>query len=338
MKVTLKQVKESDIPQAVGISACDTARFVPLLNQAIQRLTMSGECWWNCIHTYRIAVTDGLITWPREIATIESIAKCGLPIQSRSQWFSYVSAGYGLRDKNAYCDTRYDNCKWDSQAFDRGSSPLFRDVIPTGNDKSIKLYADIAENGTDYVWIFGTDADGNVLRTNTSGNEWVDGIRVLTPTNPAVPSVFPGTVATITAVNKPQTRGALRLYEYDTVLATQREIAVYQADETNPSYRRTFVGGLCENGDTTVQVLAKREFAPVINDEDNLLLGSIPAIKQMMLAVRKQDQGLFQDAQAYEAKAFEILDREAQHYLGNTSAPLQFQSDIWGGGVMPALF
>lgn len=338
MKITLADIKNSDIPQAVGIAACDTNRFVPLVNQSIQRLTMSGEVWWGLIYTYRIAVTDGLITWPREIATIETIATCGIPMPTRSEWFSFVSAGYGLRDTNAYCDDRHANCKWDRQAFDRGMSPLFSDVVSTGNPKQIKLYSDIAENGTDYVWIFGTDSDGNVLRTNTSGTEWVDGIRALTPTNPAVPVVFPDTVATITGVVKPLTRGPLRLYEYDTVLATQRAIAIYQADETCPSYRRTFVGALCTDEDTTVTVMAKREFAPVINDQDILLLGSFPAIKMMMLSVRKQDQGLFQDAAAFEMKAFEILDREAQHYLGNTSSPLQFQSAIWGGGVMQPLY
>lgn len=337
MKVTLAQLKASDVSQAIGIGTCDS-RFLPLVNQAIQLLVQGPGIWWNCIYNYRIAVTDGLITWPREIATIETIASCGVPMQPRSEWFSFVSAGYGLRDTNAYCDDSHDECRWDRQAFDRGMSPVFSDVVSTGNPKQIKLYSDIAENGTDYVWIFGTDSDGNVLRTNTAGTTWVDGIRALTPTNPAVPVVFPDTVATITGVVKPITRGPLRFYEYDTVLATQRSIAIYQADETCPSYRRTFVGDLCEDEDTTVTVMAKREFAPVINDNDILLLGSIPAIKMMMLAVRKQDQGLFADAAAYEAKAFEILDREAQHYLGNTSSPLQFQSETWGGGCAANLY
>ena len=210
MKITLGDLKRSDIPQAIGIGACDD-RFSATANQAIQRLVMSGEKWYGLTYSYRISITEGLLTWPREIASIETIAGCGVPMPIRSEWFSFVEAGYGIRDKNAYCDSRNDLNRWDRQAFDRGMSPLFSDVVATGNPKQIKLYADIAESGAGYVWLFGTDTAGNVLRTNTGGNEWVDGIRALTPTNPAIPVVFPGTVASITGVVKPLTRGALRL-------------------------------------------------------------------------------------------------------------------------------
>ncbi len=302
---------------------------------------MSGESWWNLTYKYRIAVSEGLITWPREIATIEAISSCGYPMPIRSEWFEYVSGGYGLRDREAYCETDSlpNPCKWDWQTFDRQMSPLFSDVVPTGNAKSIKLYSDLAENGTDYVWLFGTDTDGNPLRTNTTGNEWVDGIRALTPTNPMVPVTFPGTVGVITGIVKPTTRGTIHLYEYDTVLLTQRKIATYQANETVPSYRRSFVGGLCLNHETVVTVLAKREFQPAVNDEDILLLGSIPAIKMMMLAVRKLDQGIFVESETYERKAFEILDREAQHYLGSgVQEPLQVFNAAWGGGNVPTLY
>lgn len=340
MKVTLAQFKSSDAAQAVGIPTCDD-RWLPLVNQSIQRLVMSGETWWNLTYKYRISITEGLLTWPREIATIQTIASCGYSMPIRSEWFEFVSGGYGLRDRDAYCDTNNlpNPCRWDWQTFDRGMSPLFSDVVPTGNAKSIKLYSTVPESGTDYVWIFGTNAEGEPLRTNTVGDEWVEGVRALVPVNPMIPATFNDTVATITGVVKPVTNGTIHLYEYDTFTTTQRKIATYQADETVPSYRRSFIGGLCQDHPTVVTVMAKREFQPAVNDEDILLLGSIPAIKMMMLAVRKLDQGIFAESEVYEKKAFEILDREAQHYLGSgVQEPLQIFGASWGGGGIPTIY
>ena len=327
MKVTLLQLKQSFAPQLVNLPACD-ARFVALANDAIQRLVMGPEKWWNLTYTYRLTVTSGLITWPREIATIEAIASCGYPMPIRSEWFEYVDGGYGLRDPNAYCGTNdLSQCRWDRQAFDRPMSCVFQDIDATGNPKRLKFYTDCNASAGAVVTYHGLDWDGN-------------------PITESVTLAYPGAVTSVNTVSRIDSiilPGTLtcstRLFQYDTVALTQVAIGIYQGDETCPSYRRTFVGALCNNCSTVVTVKAKREFAPASKDTDVLLLGSIPAITEMMQAVQARQKQNFQAAIQYEQKAFEILDREASHYIGfGANAPLQIVSGTWGGGGLPNLY
>lgn len=327
MKITLLQVKNSSIPAAVGIAACD-ARFVPLVANAEQRLVMGPNKWWNLVWKYRIAITDGLVTWPREIASIISIAKCGYGIRIHSEWFEFIESGYGLRDADAYCgDTDLSECRWDCGAFDRGNACVFSDIVDTGNEKKLKLYTDATADAADTVTVHGLDWDGN-------------------PITETLTLVYPAAVTStnefsrIDSIILPDSfTGPIRLYEYDTVALTQRAIGTYFKGEKCPSYRRSYIGGICgDDEDTIITVLAKREFQAAADDTDVLLIGSLPALEEMMMAVRFRQQQNNLAAADHEAKAYEILDNEASHYLGQgTVAPLRIQMAC-SPGELPILF
>ena len=70
MKITLATVKER-LPAVVNRPACD-ARFLALVNEAIQRLVMRPSAWYDMHYKYQITVTENTVTLPAEIASISS--------------------------------------------------------------------------------------------------------------------------------------------------------------------------------------------------------------------------------------------------------------------------
>lgn len=320
MKLTFAQVKASTLPAAVNLPACDT-RFLALVNEAQQRLIMRPATWYDFHYKYQVSVVEGLITWPREIASISAISKCCNPVPLRNEWFEFIESGYGLR----VCDES--TCSQINEALDRGLSPLSRDL--SGNFK-VKLYNDLSSDDGDVVIVKGLDSNGNWVRTLYSGS-YIDGERINTSTTGTLSST---TFSSVTEIVKPVSDGAFRLYEYDSSDSTQTQIGVYQWDETVPRYRRTYVGGICDGTVTTViNVIAKREFIPVRSDNDVLLIGNLPALKAMCLAIQKEDKNDQAAAMVDLARAYQIMDDEVQHYLGTgQKVPVRMEGEIWGAG------
>lgn len=324
MKKTWAQIKDSGLPAVVNLPSCDE-RFLSLVNSAQQRLVMRPSAWYDLNYRYRISVTSGILTWPVEIASISAIAVCGLPVSIRDMWFEFLDSGYGIRG----C-TDDSTCSCLPEALDRGVSPL---SAPMSGAYKVKVYCDLAVDVGDYVIVKGYDSDGNWVRT-LDGSNYIDGEKIACS--------LAGTVSTttfgqnqITDVVLVEGDGPRRLYEYNSSTGDQASIGVYQWWETVPRYRRSYVGGICDTTQTTtVNVVAKREFIAVRNDNDVLMIGNEPALENMCLAIlseRKNDQ---QAAMIYEARAFRLMDEEAQHYLGpGAKVPIRMEGGgIWGAG------
>ena len=112
MKLTLGQVKQSRIPDFLGFDPQDT-RLVQIVNEAHQRLMMQG-LFWGTYQTYQICVSsEGCLTWPRQVASIEALAVNDQPITLRNNWFEYLQTGFGIhawklppRDRCRICAPR----------------------------------------------------------------------------------------------------------------------------------------------------------------------------------------------------------------------------------------
>lgn len=320
MKLLLSEVQGSRIPEVLGIPACDS-RFLQIVNEAQQRLVMGPEHWWDLRYKYALTVTEGLITWPREIAAIESVAVCCMPIPIRNEWFEFLEAGYGLRN----CEGE---CACEAQLFARGESPLMDDL---DGDRKMKVYGDVTESGSAQLTVFGYDDNDNWVRTNPGGN-WQDGESILIAVGGTLGTK---TFSRITGVSKPVTNGIVRLYQYNAADASQSVIGIYQWDETVPRYRRSYLGSQCSEDETTVTVMAKREFVAARNAADILMIGNLPALKEMCQGVQKRDRGLLQEAMVHEAEAYRLMDREAQHYLGTGSqVPMRVEAETWNAGTI----
>lgn len=326
-RITLGQAKKTRLPQVMGICATEP-RFVQWLNEAVQQCLFLGK-WVGTYGRYQICACDGCLTWPRQIETIETIAVCDRPIPVRNEWFEFLEQGVGIQQTPG-CDNGeggggcYGNAG--QQLLDRGTACTFNDIV--GLNKKVRVYADVAEASGAQILLIGYDENGNWIRTQTSG-VWHDGEYVTLSTAPQTSIHF---FTKLSSVIKPITNGFIRLYEYNNDLTTQRALAIYEPSEQSPNYRRSLVNALCRGGcsnpitdeskcqRSTITVMAKLAFIPVVEDNDFLLIGNIPALKAMVKAVMYGEQDKpdsIQKAVAQKALAKQFLQEELDSYQGD---------------------
>lgn len=83
-------------------------------------------------------------------------------------------------------------------------------------------------------------------------------------------------------------------------------LAVLGPDETAPSYRRYLIPGM-DGTSGTCTVLAKRRYQAIYNDNDDLLIPNIPAMRAMVQSLKLQKGNDFQGALVMEQQAERLL-------------------------------
>ena len=326
MRTTLAQIKSSRIP--AQLSLCSTSpQLLQFVNEAQERLLKRPEKFWGTYARYRCLVSGKVLVWPRQFAAIELSSVNQVPIVVRNQWFEFLETGWGIRDCNS-CDL---------QLLDYGTTSSFENIC--GTNKKLKVYCDVAEAAGARILLQGYDASGNWIRT-LDGATWVDGEYV--DLNVYAPQMTNNVFSSFTGAIKPVTNGTVRIYEYDVTAATQRPIAYYDWDDETPTYRRSFIPGLTfdENtGTATVEVIAKLDHIPVRQDTDYLVIGNIPALKEMCVAIKFYENNAIELGNRAEARAVELMKNEARHYEGSGPVvPLRMNGETWGAGNIPNLY
>ncbi len=305
-RTTLADVRASRIPESVNIPPNDS-RLVQYVNEATERLLKAGK-WWGTYARYRLCASAGLITFPRQIATIEAVALCGNPIPVHDLWFEFIANGWGTRkDCDGICECDY-----------RGRFPTFSDII--GTDKKVRLICDVATDVGKTVLVLGYDANGNWIRTDQGGTILDGEVVVLTQS--------PGTLSTnlFSAITDIQVVSAMDgqwwLYEYDTTLTTQRMVGQYQYDDARPSFARYLFPSIrnctasnCQS--TLVEAICKLDFIKVVRDTDYLLIGDLPALKFACMAIKASEEERYNDETTLMNKAVVELQNELSHFLGD---------------------
>lgn len=325
-RLTLAQVKDpaSGIARVLNVPPSDS-RFVGYVNEAYEALVEEMKSW-GTVWKYQICVTDGCVTWPRQIAAIEAASVCSEPLTIRNHWFEFLDSGPGLQSD--------EGCSL--QLFDRPPAVGFADIRPSA--KQIRVYADVAEASGSRILLQGYDDNNNWIRTQVAG-AWIDGEYVTISTTPTNSTKF---FSSLTGVQKPITNGTVRLFEYDTVALTQRAMAIYEPDETTPWYRRSLIPGLAAMADNgtdceqvSVVVMAKLDFIPLRNDTDYLVISSLPALKDMCQSVRKGESNLASEAAEWHVRAIRKLHKQTRHYKGDGAvSPIRMPSrDVYGAGI-----
>lgn len=303
---------------------------IQLINESGRRLAIRGK-WVGLVQRYRITVTEAVITWPRQITTIEAVAFCDCPGMIRNEWYEFLGHGPGQLDS--------ESCLWYT-LVDRGTAATFRDVTPGQTNRQLRVYADVAEESDAYITIQGIDDNGNWIRTQVD-DEWIDGERVLISTTPTLSTKY---YKAVTAASKPVTNGPVRVYEYnDTTAENVQLIGYYEPDETNPIYRRSLLPGAlhmpecheCEERQVTVMV--KLRYIPVRNDEDWLMIGNLDAIKLAVQGILKERNNLIGEASSYWRQAIHELEHELREYKGDGAVPQPRIACDFGGGGIPMI-
>lgn len=328
--LTFADVKPT-VAKVLGVCVTDP-RVVAAVNEAQERLITRGK-WPGTYMRYRICTSDGCITWPRQIETIESMAICQTPGVVRNDWFEFEANSYGLSKSDSSIG---------NQMVDRGFACAFADI--TGITSKVRVYCDVTESGSAVINLRGYNEDGNWIRTYVSG-AWIDGENVTLPA-PGTPVLTSNKFSSLVAVIKPVTNGPVRLYQYDTgTAANVRAMAYYEPGETNPNYRRSLIPNLsnmssCDNGTTTpcanktITVMAKLQHLPLVNDSDFLLVSHLSGIKLMCMAIAKEERNLIGESQAYQKLAVQELEFQLQSHQGDgpTVQPRFDLNALYGGG------
>jgi hypothetical protein len=308
MKLTLGQIKSPCCKMLPGMVTTDT-RLVDYINEACERLLYKGK-WPSCYGSFSIAVTDGLVTWPRQIETIERFAHNNTPGVVQNDWYEWIDTGWGLRDSAS----GYDGLT----LIDRGTNCVFANVsIEPGAFLRVKssLAADVSP---DKILIQGYDHLGNWVRT-LSGGVYVDGEWVTLNGVNYVQTV--NQFSRVTGIQKTTTDGFVSLWEVDPSTGFLNRLGYYEPTETVPSYRVSLVPGITPDTDPAyINVMAKLRFIKASVDTDYVLPPNLAAIKLMIAAIYKEENNLIAEANTYEANALRVLNEQLDHYLGDGAA------------------
>lgn len=290
---------------------------------------------------YRFCTSNSCLTWPRRIERITLMDICESPVQVRSPWYEFLENGYGfIKSTDCYTD----------QLLPRDNSCLFQDI--TSSAKKVKVYADIVESPGARILLRGYDENLNWIQTY-DGGQWIEGEWVnISSVSPAISGKLyypPGPIEVVKLV----TNGPIRLYSWENSGA-QVALATYEPGETRPTYRRSLIAGLSENGEgcsqKTVTALVKLRHIDAISDNDYMVLQSREAFRLACQALRKEENNLFDDAniywngrwdaaeRRYRNGAIPLLQDELANHMGpGVVNPIRYPPRSIAGAYIPNL-
>lgn len=336
MRTTFADAQNSSIPDDIGICGTEP-RFLKICNEAIQRLIVTGK-WFGTLARYRFCAIDGCITYPQQVAAVEAIAVCGWPMKIRPMLYEFLENGWGIQNpvnqvtvstsSGSCCGQGAGACGVPGAIF-RGRFPTFGDII--GTDKRLQLVCDRLSDVGKPVLCLGFDENLNWIRTEQSG-VMADGEVVLLAQGAGTQSVHK--FSSVTDLQPPDDLdGQWWLYELSTTTGNQRLIGQYEYNVTRPSMSRYFIPSILNgtqsnppSNTTCVQTLVdaavKLDFIPIRNPTDYLLIGNLPALGEMMSAIKKarnESDSLKKNAIIMSglAVAKSILQDELDHYQGS---------------------
>jgi len=313
MKLLLKDVKPV-CAKMLSMASTDT-RVVDYINEAQERLMYKGK-WPGTYVRYELIESNGAITWPRQLETIEAVAISGASGKVRDSWYEFLESGPGLLD-TANNDAL--------TLIDRGEAPSFQDIlIEDDKEKLLRVKYTDGETATATIILQGYDENGDWVRSVDGGNV-IDGVKV-TLTGGALQSTTGLYILDTTqkftelsAVIKDVTKYPVKLFEIESEgTVTERALGHYEPDETKPHYRRSLIPGLPDtNTSTTVTVVGKARFIPAINDNDWLFINIKPAVKEMVMSISLAEKNMLEEAIAFEQRAVGMLQDYLMHYIGD---------------------
>lgn len=323
----LKDVRQSRIPEAVGVCQADNGKLLEYVNEAQQRLIFAGgeTGWWGSWAKTVFNVdsqVDPSITLPRSIARLINLDVCRRPVRIQNEFYEFLEAGVGLQPSTCSCNA--------IETYDRGMFPTFSDLVPP--NKRLRFYITDAADVGRRMLVQGTDQNGTTIYS-LDGIDQVSGVYVAF-TQPFADTPF--NITTLTGLQKDFTIGQVKVFEVDMVTGVQRLILTMEPSEEVAGYRRYFLNGLPRNccdpantGVTTAQVtaMAKLAFIPVAVDTDYLIIQNLAALKEECQAVRYGEMDVSEaaaQAALRHKKAINLLNGELRHHLGKEMPAINF--------------
>ena len=164
------------------------------------------------------------------------------------------------------------------------------------------------------ITYYGTDVNGQPIRTTRSDGTVQDGIQVTLAAPSADTSVA---IRHVSRIVKDTTDGDVIAYQYNLATGLMLDLGRYQPMETNPNYLVTQMYGQIQNRgcgcQEQVDALVKMEFVPFRYEGDLVQIDNQDSIRDMLLALRKKEQGDIAASLAYETSAIRELNFEMRN-------------------------
>jgi len=341
-RLRLYDVMISRLPSLLGLCQDNVPQISNYVNSAQRRLLYAREAreegWYGTWAevAFNVSQATPYITLPREIARLEALNVCNVPVRVRNQWFEYLTFGDGRMPK--------DNVWRNSNGILTGA--YTRNNVVTASEMT---------NAPQYIVAYSTDAQDVGKRTliqglDSSGNP-IYSVDVTTPVTGVFLSLqSPTSVSTamtlsaLTGIQKDVTIGEVRYYQHDPATGDETWLLTMQPGETTADYRRYYLNNLpatccwatellqgCPTGNSTtsiqVMALAKLDLIPVRVQTDWLLIQNLEAIIEECQSVRysEMDEAMAVKISAEKHKlAIGLLNGEQAHYLGLTQPAVSF--------------
>jgi len=237
---------------------------------------------------------------------------CGqdsVPRKVLSAAYEFLPAGPGILDGNDSISGGYD--LMDLQ----DGWPYFYEM-PTSLPWTLMAFSTAAADAAKTIDVRGWDLHGNEIRNGASLgcqiqiNRWTNGtegqIQGALSENKYGISQF----AEISRVYKPVTEGYVSLYAVDLVTQRMYFLAKYHPDDKIPTFHRYRIQGADLEQGNSVVGWTKLRFLPATRNDDVLLIQNLDAIKQEVIAIKKENVEDDQGAEINTSKAIRSLDEE----------------------------
>lgn len=309
MRLTFGSVKNTLSRNAAGGVCIGDPRLMDRVNEAMQRLLPKADYNWT-VSSVRICLlnaSSSTISLPSDMETLIGYNLNNFLVGViHNRTHEVVDNGPGqMTDHISAVQT----------AQDRGFAPTFYDVC--GN-QFLKVYADVTEDPSANLLVKGWDQNNNWVRTFVGG-QWIDGVNI--PINQSIPQTSSIQFSRIDSVTKPITNGFVRVYQVDPTTSVQALITILEHWEITPRYRRYFIPGLAalsqaQSEGVTMHTLMKRSYRPIMNDNDDLLIPNLGALKMAVKALEFEELDSIDLAEKYWMKAEQILNEDLKNYFG----------------------
>lgn len=326
---------------AAGMQATD-ARVLEYTNLAVEELLNEGD-FPGVVDRWLFNTHEGLVALPYWCDRLMQITTDGVPKQINSPWYEFVQYGPGQQyEPDAQGNARM----WVDVVMDRGDVATMLPVPVVDGPWKLRVYAVINEavdGEFPEVNIQGLNAEGEVVNTLSNGTSAGAGCSIgetLTLVAPAGYVETASDFASVSAFIKPRTCGYLRLTAWNGT--DEVELASYAPQQTACSFRQYFVPyvvpaqGDPAPRDRVILARCRRRFVPIEQDNDILIIGNLPALREMVIALWKRDSDSWEDYVAHKGNAVDLLRKEATAYLGKAKVPsISFQRGFALGSGFP---
>lgn len=277
-------------------------------------ILMAAEMWQDVLQEviFPVAISTGIITLPRQFASIVGWQLYGNAAPVFDQFHEYQEGGLGEIDpvKSKYF-----------QAVDMGSGFVSQyDIITPG---VLRLVITNPSDAGKAVRFFGDLADDTDAYDPTSGAEGI-GITTSYP-NSATSQVF----SSLTGLQLPGFVGSCALYVV--VAGIPMKLAYYDPGEKLPYYHRYLVGvrdavpNATSPSQVPIRCLCRRQFTPVSAETDFIFPGNQNALELGLQALQERRALDLVVANQLLGLAFKRLDDDLTLYRGSAQISLRLE-------------